>query len=574
MGLDRAIDITAGQRNTVLALLERHLPHTTAWVYGSRAKWTARPQSDLDLVVFATPEQHSRVSDLREELEESNLPFRVDLFVWDAVPEQFRKRIEAEHVALATADDDPFDGRSSDMAVEWPTDRFERLLTEPVRNGIYKRKEFHGRGAKIVNMGELFAHPRLRAVPMKRVELSESEADRFLITTGDLLFARRSLVAEGAGKCCVVIDVDEPTTFESSIIRARPDSTKANYLYLYYFFNSALGLYHLDTIRRQVAVAGITGSDLAKLEIPVPFLPDQRAIAHILGTLDDKIELNRRMNATLEAMARALFTSWFVKFDPVRAKMEGRDTGLPKHIADLFPDRLVESELGEIPEGWEVQLLGEVVEIVKGRSYKSAELVASDTALVTLKSFERGGGYRRDGLKSFIGNYKEEQVIQPGEVVIASTDVTQKAEVIGRTAIVRSARNYQTLVASLDTLIVRPKDSRMTQAYLYFLGTTWSFVSHTHAHTTGTTVLHLAKNAIPSFTFASPPRELVRCFNVVADQPLARVQVLEEESETLAALRDTLLPKLVSGELRMNVGEPTLSAGERSPRRKSEELAG
>ena len=142
---------------------------------------------------------------------------------------------------------------------EWLTDRFERLLAEPVRNGIYKRKEFHGRGAKIVNMGELFAHSRLHAVPMKRVELSESEADRFLIKAGDLLFARRSLVAEGAGKCCVVLDVDDPTTFESSIIRVRPDSTKADYLYLYYFFNSALGLYHLDTIRRQVFRGDING---------------------------------------------------------------------------------------------------------------------------------------------------------------------------------------------------------------------------------------------------------------------------------------------------------------------------
>ena len=95
-----AIDITAEQRKTVLALLARHLPNTTAWVYGSRVKWTARPESDLDLVVFAKPEQERRVSDLREAFEESNLPFRVDLFVWDEVPEQFRKQIEAEHVVL------------------------------------------------------------------------------------------------------------------------------------------------------------------------------------------------------------------------------------------------------------------------------------------------------------------------------------------------------------------------------------------------------------------------------------------------------------------------------------------
>ena len=93
---------------------------------------------------------------------------------------------------------------------------------------------------------------------------------------------------------------------------------------------------------------------LRELPVPTPALEEQRAIAHILGTLDDKIELNRRMNETLEAMARALFKSWFVDFDPVRAKAEGRDPGLPKPLADLFPDSFEDSELGEIPKGWEV----------------------------------------------------------------------------------------------------------------------------------------------------------------------------------------------------------------------------
>lgn len=159
------------------------------------------------------------------------------------------------------------------MAGDWNKALFEKLLSEPVRNGIYKTKDFHGRGAKIVNMGELFAHPRLRAVPMKRVALNESECRRFLLSKGDLIFARRSLTAEGAGKCSVVLELDEATTFESSIIRARPDTEKADPLYLYYFFNSPSGFHSLDTIRRQVAVAGITGGDLAKLEIPTPAPP-------------------------------------------------------------------------------------------------------------------------------------------------------------------------------------------------------------------------------------------------------------------------------------------------------------
>ena len=123
----------------------------------------------------------------------------------------------------------------------WRVASFESLLDGGTRNGIYKPKEYHGRGVKIVNMGELFAHPRLRAVPMKRIDLSKAEQGRFDLRQGDLLFARRSLVVEGAGKCTIVMETDEPTTFESSIIRARPKASEADSLFLYYLFNSPLG---------------------------------------------------------------------------------------------------------------------------------------------------------------------------------------------------------------------------------------------------------------------------------------------------------------------------------------------
>ncbi|MGH8590151.1 MAG: restriction endonuclease subunit S [Gammaproteobacteria bacterium] len=441
------------------------------------------------------------------------------------------------------------------MAGEWQSSPFERLLAEPVRNGVYKPKAFHGRGAKIVNMGELFAHPRLRAVPMKRVELSGSESERFTLSKGDLLFARRSLVAEGAGKCSVVLDINEPTTFESSIIRARPDNAKAEPLFLYYFFNSTAGLHFLDTIRRQVAVAGITGSDLSRLEIPVPPLLEQRAIAHILGTLDDKIELNRRMNETLETMARALFKSWFVDFDPVRAKAEGCDPGLPQPLADLFPDRFVDSELGEIPEGWEMAVVGDRVRCIKGKSYKREHLQDGDTALVTLKSFARGGGYRSDGLKGYAGDFKGEQVVRAGELVVACTDVTQAAEVVGKPALVRSSDEFATLVASLDVVVVRPRNDSVSVPFLYCLFRTDQFSDHTYAHSTGTTVLHLSKDAVPSYRFVLPTKNVANAFECIAELLFKRLDENERESRTLAVLRDTLLPKLISGELRVKDAE-------------------
>jgi type I restriction enzyme S subunit len=307
-------------------------------------------------------------------------------------------------------------------------------------------------------------------------------------------------------------------------------------------------------------VVGIKQSELRQVLLPVPAHLEQRAIACILGALDDKIELNRRMNRTLEAMARALFQSWFVDFDPVRAKLalsgaEGAvgqaPAGLKPEIAALFPDRLVEVDGREVPEGWLVGIIGDYVNCVKGKSYRSEELQDSNTALVTLKSFARGGGYRVDGLKAFTGDFKPQQVIQPGELVVACTDVTQAAEVIGRPAIVQSSSVFDTLVASLDVLIVRPRLAGLSVSFLYCLFRTDDFVNHTYAHSTGTTVLHLSKEAVPSFAFPVPPQLLLTRFGSTAAPIFSRIDGNERESRTLAALRDTLLPKLISGALRV-----------------------
>jgi len=316
--------------------------------------------------------------------------------------------------------------------------------------------------------------------------------------------------------------------------------------------------YDINSMDSGSAIPSTSRDAFYRLRVRVPTKRQQGAIACILGALDDKIQLNRRMNHTLEAMARAIFKSWFVDFNPVHAKAEGRDPGLPARVADLFPDSFDDSDLGEIPRGWPVIALGTKIKTTKGRSYRSSELLDSDTALVTLKSFARGGGYRPDGLKSYVGTYKTDQVVEPGELVIACTDVTQAAQVVGRPAIVRASHRFTTLVASLDTLIVRPSAADLTRAYLYFLGGTHAFASHTYAYTTGTTVLHLAKEAVPSFRFAQPSQELVKVFDHMANPVLQRVAAAATENDIIAGMRDALLPKLISGELRVPDAERIL----------------
>ena len=554
--IGQASDIIAEHRKTVLTLLKRHLPNTTVWTYRSRAKQGAQLQSDLDLVVFASPKQSDQVSDLREAFKKSGLPYRVELFVWDEVPESFREQIEAEHVALVERT-----GCSS-LDLEWPIvvieDISEKVAMGPFGSSI-KVSTFVPDGVPIIS-GQHLRGVRVDDSPGFNF-ISYEHAQRLAnanVKRGDIVFSHRGNIGQ-------VAYIPESSMFEQYVVSQsqfylRCDRFKAIPEYIVAFFKSPEGQHKLLANASQVGVPSIARpvTYLRTVEIPLPTLPEQRAIAHILGTLDDKIELNRRMNETLEAMARALFKSWFIDFDPVRASMEGRDTGLPDDIAKLFPDRMLDSELGEIPEGWEVCCLGEMVEIVKGRSYRSQELVESDTALVTLKSFARGGGYRPGGLKSFKGNYKLEQAVYPGEIVIACTDVTQAADVIGRPAIVQATAAYSTLVASLDTLIVRPNHMGMTKTFLYFLAYSKRFTTHTYSHTTGTTVLHLAKQAVPSFQFVHPSVRLSHLFDDIARPILERIQVVQQESESLAALRDMLLPKLVSGELRVREAEAFL----------------
>jgi type I restriction enzyme, S subunit len=239
------------------------------------------------------------------------------------------------------------------FASDWPVGSFESVFLEPLKNGLTRPKRVRGEGIPMVNMGELFAHRRIGNVPMELVPMSDKEKTKYLLHTGDLLFARQSLVLEGAGQCSIVVGESGTRTFEGHLIRCRLDAELAAPSFYFYLFESPQGKSLVRSIVEQVAAAGIRGSDLKRLEIPVPPLPEQRRIAAVLGALDDKIELNRKMNKTLEEMAQAIFKSWFIDFDG--------------HTD------LVDSELGPIPRGWEVKEIQRTVDVKGGGTPRTKE---------------------------------------------------------------------------------------------------------------------------------------------------------------------------------------------------------
>ena len=275
-------------------------------------------------------------------------------------------------------------------------------------------------------------------------------------------------------------------------------------------------------------------SILAACPFVVPPLSEQRAIAHILGTLDDKIELNRRMSETLEAMARALFKSWFVDFDPVRAKAEGRDPGLPQPLADLFPARFVESELGEIPEEWEVTCVDDEFELTMGQS-------------------PPGDTYNQigDGLPFYQGCADFESRFPKRRVYCTAPTRLAKA---GDTLISVRAPVGAINMAGEDCAIgrgvaaVRHKSGSRSFTYQFMGGLEVVFGRFEAEGTVFGSISKKDFRAIPS---VAAPRPLVGAFEAMVSPLDDRIETATRESRTLAALRDALLPKLISGELRV-----------------------
>ena len=340
----------------------------------------------------------------------------------------------------------------------------------------------------------------------------------------------------------IVVARTGASTGASAFIKNPPDAVFASYLVRLQAkagFNARFLSYFLKSDEFREFIRGVLGDKSAQPNASASTMTaaplrapgseaEQSAIAHILGTLDDKIELNRRVNATLEAMAQALFRSWFVDFGPVRAKMEDRDTGLPKDIADLFPDRLVDSELEEIPDGWTVSILGDMIELAYGKALKA-------------KARKSAGGVPVFGSNGQIGWHDEALVERPGIVV-------------GRKGNPGTVTLSPTEFFPIDTTFyVVPKHEH--DEYLYFL----FFALQQHdlpSVAADSAVPGLNRNLAYMNKQLRPPTNVVACFDRYVSAMYERRRQAAAESRLLVSLRDSLLPKLVSGELRVDGLEP------------------
>ena len=498
MGMTPAIDITAEQRGTVLALLNRHLPDTTTWAYGSRVKWTSRPGSDLDLVVFARPEQSARVAELREAFEESDLPFRVDLFVWDEISESFRKRIKSEYGVLIEAD-------HHDSGHGWRKTTLGDVVELKRGYDLPQRERRYGEIPIVSSSGITDNHFQSKIRGPGVVTGRYGTLGQVFFVPGDFWPLNTTLYVRD---------------FKGNDPR---------------FVSYLLKVFDFSAYSDKAAVPGLNRNHLHQASIHIPEnVAEQRAIGHVLGTLDDKIELNRRMNETLEAMAQSLFKSWFLDFDPVRAKIEGRDTGLPRPLANLFPDRLVSSEFGEIPEGWKNKSLGECFSLTMGQS-------------------PPGNTYNdhSDGLPFFQGRtdfgfrFPENRKFSTAPTRIAQPEDTL---VSVRAPVGDINMAWEQCCIGRGVAALRHKSG--SSSFTYYSAWAVQDKIKTYEHT-GTVFGAINRRQFEALEMLEPRAELIKAFDAHTGPVDIRIRDNTSESRTLTALRDALLPKLISGEVRL-----------------------
>jgi type I restriction enzyme S subunit len=348
---------------------------------------------------------------------------------------------------------------------------------------------------------------------------------------GDLIFVTKG----SPGRVCMAPD---PVDFciAQDMVAVRADPKKVYSEYLFALLRSPVVQARIEQMHVGTLIPHFKKGDFDKLLLPVPGRKTQRFIGDTYFELSARIELNRRMNKTLEATAQAIFKSWFVDFDPVQAKAAGEQPpGLTPHIADLFPDAFEESELGEIPEGWTVAGIYETADVIYGAPFSSAYFNDTGEGIPLIKNKD---------LKTHNPTTCTTEEHHPKATLINPGDLLVGMDAEFRMERWQGPRSY----LNQRVCLFEPKPGIGTTFLSYSIVPSLSFFERAK---TGTTVIHLGKRDIDTFEIVLPDRSVLQEFSDIAGPIFQRIVLNSEESRTLARLRDTLLPKLISGELRV-----------------------
>jgi len=533
------LDIRPDHLRIVRNILQKHVPQYEVWAFGSRAKWTAKDYSDLDLcVVSDKPLSFSVLGAMAEDFSDSDLPWKVDLVDWATTSESFRKIIERDKVVIQEAK------RGGGMAGDSAQHDVEKIINEGALliNDGYRAKnsELSHIGIPFARAGNIdggFHFDDADCVPpetLARVGLKRSKP-------GDVVFTSKGTV----GRFAFVRDGTPEFVYSPQLCYWRScDTSRIHPRWLFYWMNGREFFLQFKGVAGQTDMAEyVSLRDQRAMKITLPPLDEQKAIAHILGTLDDKIELNRRMNATLETMAQTLFQSWFVDFDPVRAKLDGRQpAGLDAVTADLFPAHFQDSTLGHIPQGWTIEPVGEVVECVGGGTPSTVEPKFWECGThhwTTPKDFS--------SLQAPILLDTDRKITDAGVAKISSGLLPTGTLLLSSRAPVGYLAIAAMPVAINQGFIAIKCNERASNFFM--LNWCQTNMAEIESRATGTTFAEISKTNFRPILVELPPKELMAAFTEKVAPLYAQITANLHQSRTLATLRDTLLPCLMSGKL-------------------------
>ena len=390
--------------------------------------------------------------------------------------------------------------------------------------------------------------PWVSAKDMKRFRLDDTQDHvtedgvangTKLVPAGTVLLLARGMTLLNDLPICVA---SCPMTFNQDVKALRPKPGVRDDFLPYLLLGNKERLLNLVDLAGH-GTGRLNSDELKALDVVLPPESEQRAIAYILGTLDDKIELNRRMNETLEAIARALFKSWFVDFDPVRAKAEDRDPGLPKPLADLFPDSFDDSELGEIPKGWRLAPLPDVIDVNLTRALRKG-VKAPYLDMANMPS--RGHSPDEVVDRAFGSGMR----FMNGDTLVAR--ITPCLE-NGKTAFVDFLETGEVGWGSTEYIVLHPKPP-LPDEFAYCLARSTEFRNFAIQRMTGSSGRQrVPAESLSHFRVVIAPKPVAKLFGRLIKPLFARASSATKEGRLLASLRDTLLPKLICGEVRIAV---------------------
>ena len=529
------VDIRPDHLAIAQEILHVHLPAGfKVWVFGSRANWTTKDSSDLDLAVEGPAKLDDKAMvGLEIAFEESDLPYTVDVVDLNAISPEFKRIVEDQKVPIGATR-----GQST-YSDEWEEKPFQEVIDFREGPGILA-KDFREDGVPLVRLAGLIRGASvLEGCNYLDPESVVKRWDQFRLELGDVLLS----TSASLGRIAVVGEEGIGAIPYTGIIRMRPRYTTVHGPFIRYLLEGPDFQQQCEIVGVGSVIRHFGPMHLRQMTLKVPPLPDQRAIAHVLGTLDDKIELNRRMNRTLEEMARAIFQDWFVDFGPTRAKMESLDPYLPPELWGLFPDQLVYSEMGEIPEGWEIKNLGQVVEVFGGAtpSTKMPEYWEGGTnCWATPKDLSL--------LSSPTLLDTERKVTEAGLNKISSGLLPSGTLLLSSRAPIGYLAISEVPVAINQGFIAMPPRDAPSNWYMML----WCRASHEEiiSHANGSTFLEISKANFRNITMVLPATELLAEFDKLVGSLYKRVSVNQRESQTLATKRDEFLPMLLSGEIK------------------------